>query len=242
MADPKKTIGFYGDSFCYHVHKGSWPHTVAKHFDATIINKGVEGSSHWSVILDQYPANLWKSKHGGVDYAVFCWTQAGRIYNSHVTCLNTASVYNPNPPHHRKHLKIWKAAKSYYDHLWDSKKESYEYEASIKKFVQQLPKDIPTVHLWSLPGESDGIDFSPRKTSYPFTFEHGVEIRPSLLSVMAGDTTGPVVYTDNHFDTKQKSDMVAQWVINGLEQMSPLIVDYSDDVEKTYEYFHKVKP
>ena len=108
--------------------------------------------------------------------------------------------------------------------------------------MQQLPKDIPTVHLWSLPGESDGIDFSPRKTSYPFTFEHGVEIRPSLLSVMAGDTTGPVVYTDNHFDTKQKSDMVAQWVINGLEQMSPLIVDYSDDVEKTYEYFHKVKP
>ena len=107
MADRKKTIGFYGDSFCYHVHKGSWPHTVAKHFDATIINKGVEGSSHWSVILDQYPANLWKSKHGGVDYAVFCWTQAGRIYNSHVTCLNTASVYNPNPPHHRKHLKIW---------------------------------------------------------------------------------------------------------------------------------------
>ena len=244
MADRKKTIGFYGDSFCYHVDKGSWPHTVAKYFNATIINKGILGSSHWSIILDQYPANSWKTHNGNVDYAVFCWTQPGRLYNRHVSNLNFASVYNPPPK--SKNSKIWKSAKSYYDNLIDYRKENYEYEASIKKFVQQLPKDIPTVHLWSMANsavEGQNLnDFSPSNTSYLFSFGHGVEIRPTLMSVMAGDTTGSPVKESNHLDTQQKCDMVANWVINGLEQMSPLMIDYSDDVEKTYRYFNKVKP
>ena len=226
----KKTIGFFGDSFCHHTHKDTWTYIVAKHFDATIINNGLNGSSHWSVILDQYKP---------CDYAVFCWTHPGRLYNHNVTNINYSTAYEP--PTNNKHPKIWKAARSYYDNLIDYRKEEYEYEARIKLFIQQLPKDIPTVHLWSM-SKTNWKNYAPSKTAYPFNFGHGVEIRPALMSVMAGDLDGSPGFNNNHLNTAQKTNMVAEWVINGLEQMSPLIVDYSDDVEKNYKFFDKVKP
>ena len=118
MVAGKKTIGFYGDSFCADDNETSWTNILAHKLDAQVVNRGKNGHSIWTAILDflNKPTPT---------YSVFCWTSPDRLYhpkypaNIHST---SGSAFFDN------------AVKSYFLYLWNEQKEYLNYKWAIEYF------------------------------------------------------------------------------------------------------------
>ncbi len=75
----RKTIQFCGDSFCAHV-KG-YPSKLAALLNANIVGLGKIGSAHEHAI---------QTFNTNIDYTVFCWTEANRIYSDRPSSMGQA--------------------------------------------------------------------------------------------------------------------------------------------------------
>ena len=71
MLDIQKTIQFCGDSFCVNTQPQSYLIILANKLNAKIVGTGKSGSAH---------EHAFRTYKRGVDYTVFCWTQASRLF------------------------------------------------------------------------------------------------------------------------------------------------------------------
>tara|TARA_Y100000310_G_scaffold214653_1_gene215559 strand:+ start:282 stop:1016 length:735 start_codon:yes stop_codon:yes gene_type:complete len=119
-------IAFVGDSYCWHINKGSWPFIVAETFNAEIILAGASGQCFYHSFQDLLGVV------DEADYIIFCVTGSGRIANYHRLPLNTGMIedYYENKSCAKKYADTYKlprvqlrqimnAARDYYKNLVD---------------------------------------------------------------------------------------------------------------------------
>ncbi len=243
-------IGLYGDSFV-EVWKeknklNTWPHIVADKFDLEIVHSGQGGTSYWDIPLNQFTL---KPNEEGIfnvpDILIFCWTSSARIYNKDGIHLN------PDPK------KVWwkkgkvkdeyvDASEKYFKYIQDDKKEIAEYQSCLFWFDQtvlsKIPIDRKIIHLWSY--GHNVTDYHPDNIKYLHTWENGLEIRPSCMSIatMDGCSLEDIESHENHFNTQEKHNLMADFVMHSLIDTNvdggydrSALNDYSENVIKNYK-------
>jgi hypothetical protein len=226
----KKTIGFFGDSFCAKETKfwsnyKTYISMLSHHYNAKIVNLGCDGSSISDTIIHQFMPFF---KNNTVpDICVFVWTDPARLFHRTIRNINYASVKecsSKNP--------IWTAAKNYYEHLYDHEFSEFEYTALLSYFdntvLSSLPKNIKIIHLWSFgnPTEWNVKGFSPENVSYYYNWKTGVEIRPPLITVSLSTSTTSTLedfnndWGPNHLSSKEKNETVFNWIKTAIDEQS----------------------
>lgn len=227
----KKTIGFFGDSFCatrvsphsiIHNYK-TYIQKLSDHYDAKIVNLGYGGSSVQDLILTQLQPLI--DNNSVPDICVFVWTDCGRLYHPTVRNINGVSSVEES---HFFNRSIWKAAEQYYKHLYDYKQHELAYKALLlyidTVILTQLPKKTKIVHLWSFgnPSTWDNIGCRPENISYCYNWKNGVEIRPALVSLSLRDRPIDILNNDksaNHLEGEEKNNIVFEWICNGIDNV-----------------------
>ena len=213
-------IGFFGDSFCADRRSGTYPQLLANHYDAEIVNLGLGGSSIWDVLLLQIDPFI---KNNNIpDICVFVWSEPYRLFHRVLRNLNTGStmscISSDNP--------VLSTAANYYLHLHDTELDHYRYAAALHYFdtvvILTFPKNTKIVHLWSFGHVHEGHDensFLPERLLYSHTWKNGLEIRPSLTSIITGQgilisTMNDWVSTANHIPFGEKFDPINSLIFN----------------------------
>jgi hypothetical protein len=194
----KKTIGFFGDSFCTSNGPGTYIDIVARELDLRVTHLGVGGSSVDDLIIKQFtpldPSLLhpYELKIRVPDICVFCWTDSNRLFNNLVRNINGGTVDNiEKTSRNTDEKKVWEAALFYYRELYDHTWHKLRHNSMIyyfNKYLLAKHSDKQIINLWSL---GDGKhyygnpakDYSSENTVYPFRFELGMELRPGLMSL-----------------------------------------------------------
>ena len=249
-----KTIGFFGDSFCSEVrnHHSMWygyttyMKQLADHYDATVVNVGHGGSSIWDTLLLQL--NPFIQNNNVPDICVFVWTVPGRLFNREIRRLNNSDIYGKFFSPFKQN--IVKAAKTFYDYLYDREKENIEYLAVLRYIDQEVLSLLPTttkiVHLWTA-GETNDWSLEgirPANTSYVHTWVHGSEIRPSLLSLSVYDNDISILSTDhraNHLDGEFKNRLLFNWIKLAIDNPNSFW-DYTNITDKFYDKLSATHP
>ena len=223
-----KTIGFFGDSFCAttrNVHSLTHGYTtyiqqLVKHYGVKIVNLGHGGSSVWDIVLNQLPPLI--SSNSVPDICVFVWTDPGRLYHRTVRNINSVSSQES----HLLNKNTWKAANEYYKHVFNYDYHLLAYKSLLlyvdNVILPTLPSTTKIIHLWSFgePSTWDSVGFIPSNITYPYTWKHGVEIRPSLASIGLNDRSLEELFTDdsaNHLDGNVKNKVVFEWIRDAID-------------------------
>ena len=222
-------IGFFGDSFCANdiwtnyenVQSGTYLQLLATHYDAEIVNLGMGGSSIWDVLLLQIDPFI---KNNNIpDICVFVWTEHNRLFHRVLRNLNVGStmscILSDNP--------VLSTAANYYLHLHDPELDRYRYAAALHYFdtvvLPTFPKNTKIVHLWSFGHVHEWNDensFLPERLLYHHTWKNGLEIRPSLTSIITGQGILLSVMNDrtenqlNHVPFGEKFDPINSLIFN----------------------------
>ena len=204
-------IAFFGDSFCTEENN---PHSflygydtyltkLKDHYNADIVNLGVGGSSHWDLIIKQFP----KFKDDLPDVCIFCWTDYGRLYHPTVRTLTYGSSKNTKLKDFKLdqvlQYNVHKSAKEYFNHLYDDDKARLEYASALYHFdktvLTELENKTKIIHIWS--------------TGCFYQWSTGLEVRPSLNSV----AQLPIEHkhdsmSANHLGGEKKNNIVFEWL------------------------------
>lgn len=212
-------IGFYGDSFCQHkfsIFNKTYISLLEDHYAAKVIHLGYGGSSHWDLIINQFKTPL-------PDVCVFCWTDSNRLFHPTIRHIRYTEALNYSQAKSKfnatydfgMHKKTWQAAQAYYEELYDQTKTNIEYISSLYYFDHQILgqyNNTKFIHLWSFGNptkwynDSLSDTFAKDNLSYPYRWSHGMEIRPSMMSLA---TRSPTASWDdfqkavNHIPTKE---------------------------------------
>ena len=241
-----KTIGFFGDSFC---SEGSSPHSIlnryktyinllANHYDAKVVNLGHGGSGVWDTLLIQLQPFI--KTNTVPDICVFVWTIPGRLFNRQVRRLNSTDVKHKFRIRHRD---VWNAAEEFYEHLYDREKEYFEHLSCLRYIddvvLPQLPSTTKIVHLWTAGNAedwtTDGV--RPSRTTYPYQWKHGSEVRPSLLGLSLYDNDISILKSDkrpNHLEGKFKNETLFNWIKLAIDNPNSFW-DYTTIADKLYD-------
>lgn len=241
-------IGFFGDSFTakkYNAHSlfngySTYIKQLSKKYNAEIVNLGHGGSSIWDTILIQLNPLI---KSGLVpDICVFVWTNPGRLFHREVRRINHSEIFNLD---NRTSREVWEAAKQYYQYLYDPEKEEMEYLAMLhyidNNIISLLPKSTKVIHTWTSasPLSWETQDFHPEKISYPYTWKHGVEIRPPLLCLSLVGNNINILQKDkrpNHLEGNLKNSMLVDWISYAIENYRDgLCLDYTTNIAKLWD-------
>ena len=251
-----KTIGFFGDSYCAEVSNHhsmfykykTYMRLLKDHYNAEVVNVGHGGTSVWDTLLIQLDPFI--KSNTVPDVCVFVWTIPGRLFNREVRRLNQADTINPKF-HTFSFLKrkIWNAAKEYYTHLYDWEKEKLDYIATLRYIDQvvlpTLPSTTKIIHLWAT---GDTTEWSregvrPSNIQYLHSWKHGMEIRPSLITLSLYDSEMSVLDSDhraNHLDGQFKNDLVFDWIVKAIDMSHGM--DYSTEIEKLFDKSPEADP
>jgi hypothetical protein len=246
-----KTIGFFGDSFCaeYNNFHSKWKNyktyieLLSAHYDAEVVGLGLGGSSVWDALMLQLDPLIKENRVP--DVCVFVWTTPDRLFHRSVRRINCGDAMNPklhtfNP----FDWKIWRAAKYYYQHLWDVEQHNLSYKAILHYvdtvIIPQLPKGTKVINLWSMgqapSWENDG--FHPKKVDYLHNWTNGVEIKPPLLSVSIADSDLSILQVDkraNHLEGVNNNQLIFEWIKNAIDNYeNGNKFDYSDQVAELW--------
>ena len=115
----RRTIGFFGDSFCAGPEPESWCVVLAKKLKATIVHWGEPGRSIWSTFMN---FNNFRLKRNLPDFIVFCYTEPFRLY--HPDMILSANT-TPDP---KVDPNVYKALEQYWIHLHSYEKDMLSYE------------------------------------------------------------------------------------------------------------------
>lgn len=203
-------IGFFGDSFCEEMNN---PHNllhgydtyltkIKNHYNADIVHLGKGGSSHWDVIIKQFP----NFQNNLPDVCIFCWTDYHRIY--HPTVRNL--TYGTTVDLKLKDIKLSNifdfntvnAAKKYFQYLYNDEKSKIEMISALYRFDREVLahiKNTKIIHAWCF------NDIYEWKTG---------QVLPVILNNLAigGSNLAP-----NHFDNEERNDKVASAIIDAIE-------------------------
>ena len=147
----RKTIGFFGDSFCAGREPESWCVLLADQLNAQITYWGEPGRSIWSIF---FKFNQLNKANRLPDICVLCYTEPYRLYHpSLILSANTQPVAGVDP-------KIYEALEQYWTHLHNYDKDELSYEYAVKWFdhdVLSKIKNKTIVQMWSFrPFETAG--------------------------------------------------------------------------------------
>jgi hypothetical protein len=199
----KKTIGFFGDSFCRAKDPGNYIDIVARELDLKVTHLGVSGSSVDDLIIKQFtpldPSILhpYEIKVRVPDVCVFCWTESNRLFNNLVRNINGGTVENIEKISQITEKvspledKVWEAASFYYRELYDHTWHKLRHNSMIyyfNKYLLAKHSDKKIINLWSFGDAKHSYgdpvrDYSTENTDYPFRFDLGMELRPALMSL-----------------------------------------------------------
>lgn len=243
-----KTIGFFGDSFC--AREGmrhaddvgefeTYLRKLRRHYSAQIVNTGHGGSSVWDLVLNQLMPLI--RSNTVPDVCVFVWSDAARLYHPEVRNISIGNAGEP----HETHQPVMDAAHSYYKYLFNQEQKDLEYRSLLyyidNVILTQLPSETRIIHLWSFgwPTETARAGhYSPNSIMYPHTWRNGVEIRPALVSFSDDhndqwESRGPWVFI-NHMYGDEKNNMIANWIIEAVENYNGVLRDYSQHIVNLY--------
>lgn len=213
-------IGFFGDSFCAAEHSWSFKYKtyismLKKHYKAEIVHLGVSGSSISDLILLQLTPFITRKKVP--DVCIFCWTEPHRLFHRDVRNINYSSS--------RENIDkstIWKAAKDYYEHLWDGECTKLQYQALLEytdnKILPTLPKSTKIIHLWSFGKILE--DSNLNNNNFHHHWKHGMTITPSLAAISLIDSNLEEFFNNygpNHLTTKDKNQKVFDLVCDAID-------------------------
>jgi len=206
MSKANMTIGFFGDSFCSDISNNhsinnnydTYLTKVSNHFNATITNTGIGGSSIWDLVLLQFQSQLLP------DVCVFVWTDHHRLFHRSHRGINAASIANNSIS-----PSLRKPSQEYYKHFYDEEKHKLEYQSLLFYFDKNvLSKYIDTkfIHLWSFDDE------------YPYRWETGVEIRPALETISIQELKSfPKNDTRaNHIEGEHKNQLISNCISTAI--------------------------
>ncbi len=162
----RKTIGFFGDSFCAGREPESWCVLLANLLTAQINHWGEPGRSIWTTFFKFNELNLANKLP---DISVLCYTEPYRLYHPYlVLSANTKPVEGVDP-------NVYKALEQYWTHLHNYNKDELAYEYALKWFdhdVLSKIKNKTIVQMWSFrPFETAGKDAGIKLTSGIFLDE-----------------------------------------------------------------------
>ena len=227
-------IGFFGDSFCevltdlhsWHNKYTPYLKQIKHHYDAEIVHLGVGGSSIWDVIIKQFPPfqdNL-------PDVCVFCWTDPSRIYHPIVRNMGHWLTQKKNwkdiNPRGLWNYKEYRAAREYFNHLYDHDKNIHECISAFYYFDREVLRSIQhktkIIHLWSfgIPGHSKNNNpYYPSNITYIYDWLTGTEIRPSLncFSVIGKDVPYENDLAANHLGSVLNNKLVSDLIIEAID-------------------------
>jgi len=222
----KKTIGYFGDSFCAHRTErvGAWPtyiELIEQALNVQTTHMGEEGTGVGDLVLNQFMP-LAHSRQLP-DICVFFWTNHSRLFHRTKRGINIRSCADPQGD------PVLQAARDYYTHIWDGDYSLLEYTAIIKHFdrdiLAQVAHATQIVHLWSF-GEPRQLeptraeqDFRTGDVYYPHDFVTGREIRPPLMTIALDKAKWEDLVTtkwSNHLDTAEKNQQVADLILSNL--------------------------
>ena len=162
----RRTIGFFGDSFCTAKDSQSWCIILAQQLKAKIVHWGEPGRSIWSTIMN---FNNFKEKGNLPDFIVFCYTEPSRLY--HPDMILSANT-TPDP---KVDPNVYKALEQYWIHLHSYEKDMLSYEYALKWFDHDVLSKITgrtVVQCWSFkPFETYNKDASIQLKSGVFIDE-----------------------------------------------------------------------
>lgn len=241
----KKTIGFFGDSFCMSKGPGTYIDMVARELDLKVIHLGQAGSSVEDLIIKQFTPldtsllHPYQDKIRVPDICVFCWTDANRLFNSLVRNINGGTVNDiekmsgVTPKISPLEEKVWEAALYYYRELYDFTWHKLRHNSAIyyfNKYLLAKHSDKKIINLWCF-GQGKHYynnphrDFAPDNTTFPFRFELGMEIRPSLMSLSLKELEECSGLFDdmrpNHLATPEVNRLLADSIIQAINNYQP---------------------
>ena len=137
----KKTIGYFGDSFCASNTKESWCQVLAKNIDRWPVHWGTEGGSIWHVFM-QIEKMIEDSTLP--DTLFICYTEPYRLYHPELA-LTPGSIGD---------TETHKAADMYRVYLQHNEKDNVSYRYSLQWFDQHVLKELESKHdiiqMWSM--------------------------------------------------------------------------------------------
>jgi hypothetical protein len=218
-------IGFFGDSFCACNTKMFWRgetyiKKLQNHYSADIVNLGERGSSIWDLLLIQLDPFI--KTNTLPDICIFVWTEPDRIFHRTIRNINSGSSRT-----YKHKNKIWETANNYYDHLLDRDLSELQYVAGLQyidnNILSKFPSTTKIVHLWSF-GKSmhwndEGV--KPENLQYLHTWKHGVEIRPSMMTVALEDGVTLYEFTisdvPNHLKTESMNNKMFEIIKSAID-------------------------
>jgi hypothetical protein len=172
-------ITIAGDSYCHHPAKNGWQDDLR-----LILNKPIKifassGQSWWTtrkLLIEE------KNNNGFLDteIVIFCHTEGIRLPNRRNLPIGTYTVERPG----FIHKGIAKAAKGYYQHIYDPNFSQWTYQCWIDECSTLFPEDAFIINLHSF--------------SYSLThlrISKGVSVWPALFSVSSAEFEND----DEHF-------------------------------------------
>jgi hypothetical protein len=234
-------IGFYGDSFCsdkftinsiadkFSTEYKTYIALLENYYNADITHLGYGGSSHWDLIINQFL----KDEASLPDICIFCWTDTNRLYHKTVRGIREREALEYSSTKFKVvptysfglHTDTWKAAEQYYKYLYDSEKTKLEYKASLHYFDNVLLAKHPDkkfIHLWSF-GEPVTVydnytdTWAADNIQYLHQWNHGVEIRPSLMSIATRKEYN-YYNAPNHVPGKENNILIFEKIKDAIEE------------------------
>jgi len=200
-------IAFFGDSYCAHceVPNGYTPayetyiKKIQQHYNADIVNIGVNGSSIYDVLLLQVKPFI--SNNNYPDVCVFLWTNYGRIFHRTYRGMNLSSLCAKSKD---KLDPVWNATNEFFMHLLDWELQQFQYLSALEYFdrntLSKFPSTTKIVHMWCFEKLYD--------------WQHGVEVNipgyDALVKLATDDRKIPegMDWALNHLNGERKNNLV----------------------------------
>lgn len=195
-----KIVGF-GDSF---IQSNKTINTIPYQYTQLVIDKfggefelfGVNGGGIWDTFFEFKKYTETNPNFSDVDFILFVWSDASRLYNSKVrnACYaNSLNQENSKDP-------FWIAVKYYYEYIFDVVKTKYEFDAFFYWVDNWLHENFPNkkiINMYSFPKMItpsnvyfeylDIVKNNPENEIYYHEFKNSVTIKPSLLHFSLND-------------------------------------------------------
>jgi hypothetical protein len=214
-----KIVGF-GDSFITPaIQNYAYTNLVAKHFNAEFESFGLEGSGTWDAY---FQLEKYLKDNPAPDVVLFAWSASMRLYHPEVRniCYNSA-VLNPAEPESPTFKPLWKAAKAYYEYLYDAPKANMDHSCLYYWIDTVLVPKYPNtkfIHMWSFPNNACNFG-KPQDMEYLYEFTTAVEIRPALIHLSYLDEWPNDLSKETriHHMTPKMHNILADTIIAAIE-------------------------
>ncbi len=200
-------IAFCGDSFCSETWKDTWCGIVAKHFAASIIPLGQNGSNEYA-ILQRFKKLI--SKNIIPELTIFCHTDPYRLPNLENLPLGSRCAEPPDPL-----TPVWETSYNYYDHVINYGFHELSHLAIVNEIMRLCSHhQLKALHLRSFVPADNGVGF--REYDWNPNMDNSIATSLESISKKYGEPD-----IANHLNLEGNKH-VAELVIDKIESLKLL--------------------